>query len=452
MVQLLRQSPGRTPWKNEPLKLPARRRGFGGGIPTPNLVAHFDETTIIGDVTGWTNKVGGAPEFNLSVVAGTAANLKILSSGMGHIPGPGVQSHFISSDAGGAFLGDIDARWWGRFRNLPTGPDSYTCWARDSEGVGQRGTALFLQSDGTLFFAASLTGATFDVLAFSTLPIPLVPGDFIGVRVHRDATTGVITFYTSPNKGAWTQLGNTVGGAPGALFANPGIPITIGAQNVSDVLNVLFGEVEQLQVSPLWGEPELVNFNSQDASSPQADWTDPVTGATWGARGDAFVNTSSFPVVLSSGGVGLKPAAPQTIAQPTTVFLVVKGTQAIPLEQNHLFDADGAGNRSYNRIAQTAGTFLAFAGSQVPIDDSASTAPHILTSVFNGASGSFEVSGFPKVNANIGANAWDFATLFGNNPVTATAVAWIGELAVYQGVSTPDQVELVQTFLENKWL
>ena len=142
----------------------------------------------------------------------------------------------------------------------------------------------------------------------------------------------------------------------------------------------------------------------------------------------------------------------QLVTQPITVFLVAKGTNAVPLANEHLFDANGAANRIYNRIVLTSGLFLGSAGSQVTIPDSQSTAPHILTTVCNGASGSFEVSGFPKVDADLGSSDWNFATLFANTPITSTAVAWVAEFIIYDRVLDPDEIDLIQSYLENRWL
>ena len=213
-------------------------------------------------------------------------------------------------------------------------------------------------------------------------------------------------------------------------------------------LATLLGEaVARFDETSIVGSNPVTAWNNVNGD---ADFNlDTVVGTA--ANLTRIVGPNGLDVVDSAGDVGMKTAVAQLLTQPTTVFLVVKSAVAVPLAQYHLFDMNGS-NRTYNRIAQTTGLFLAFAGSQVTVLDSESTAPHVLTSVFNGVSGSFEVSGFPKVDASIGTNTWDFATLFSNNPVTASAIVWVGEWLVFNRLLTDNQITAMQDYLSSKWL
>jgi hypothetical protein len=91
----------------------------------------------------------------------------------------------------------------------------------------QRSWQLSVSTFGGLVLRASTDGAA--VLGFtSSVPVPVPPSGRLALRVTRDNATGVTTFYTAPSiNGTWSQLGNTVTTATGAIFASTA-PLTVG--------------------------------------------------------------------------------------------------------------------------------------------------------------------------------------------------------------------------------
>lgn len=411
-------------------------------------VAHFDETTIVGDVSLWTNKVLAGPAYDLNTPAGDVGRLRRLSAGVGHIPGNPVTSYFQAVAPPGILTGNIDMRWFGRLRDLPTGADSYTLASRDSETVGLRGTAFFVQSNGTLFFAASTSGNSFEVLAFSTVAIPLNPNAFIGLRVNRDSTTGIVTFYTSTDFINWPQLGATVASVGGPLFNN-NLPILVGAQNTADVLNVFYGEVQQLEVSETLVSPIQVNMNTQNATGSLAAWVDPITGATWTPTGLAFVNVSPNPVVMGSNAVILASdniTAP-TVPQPYTMFIALKPTNATAFG----IMTDGRAGGNVLQLFVNATLPQANAGLTI-VGPAIGNLPIVMGVVVNGATSKLSITGVADTLGDIGLNPWLFGVLFGDLGITATFNGWIGELKIFNGAMPDLQFNQEKAFLEAKWV
>ena len=411
-------------------------------------VAHFDETTIVGDILSWTNKVPGGPEYDLEVPAGDVGRLRLLPSGVGHISGNPVTSYFEANAATGFLTTNFDIRWFGRLRDLPSGADSYTLVSRDGEAPGERGIAIFVQPNGTVFLAASLDGNLFNIIAFSTVAIPINPNASIGIRVTRTEVNGNIIFWTSTDFISWSGLGSTVAGPSGALFNN-GLPLLVGAQYDTDVLNVFFGEVQQLEASVTLGSEILINMDTRDATGSQSSWVDPITGVTWTPNGDAFVNVSPNPVLMGSGNVILASTdlgAP-TVPQPYTMFLALKPTAAGPF---NIF-TDGRAGGNILQLFVNANLPQANAGLTI-VGPAISNSPIVMGVVVNGASSKLSITGVTDTLGDMGLDPWLFGVIFGNLGITVTFNGWIGELKIFNGAMLDTQFNEEKAFLEAKWV
>lgn len=454
MVQLLRQSPGRTPWRNERLKLPIRRdRGFDP-LPVADLIAHFDETGVVGNpITQWTNNIGGASEFDLNVIDGDGDLLRSF------VPGDAFNTgrdgdFFTSTDVPvGQFTEDMDLQWIGTIFALPTGPASLTFVAADDDSIGGRGTAFFLQDNGSLFFAASTDGNVFDILAFSTANPTMTFGVKKGIRVTRSTITGDITFFESPGDLNWTQIGDVVPAVSGALF-NANNFVTIGCQDQEGLVNNERVFIESITMSDAIGGATQVRFLPANASSPRADWTDDLTGANWASRGDSYINTASFPVVLCINNqvsiLSTTIGAP-VIPQPFTVLVAVQKTLA--QQGRNVFDSLTGADR-VRLYSEAAGLeYIQNAGNDVNAGFTPNPrSAYVVSLIYDGADSLLQLSGFGPVAGDAGANSWTFATIFGNAQLSIRWGGWMAEMAIYSDALGPTQLREAQNFLENKWL
>ena len=412
-------------------------------------IAHFDDTTIVGDIVAWVNKISAATEFDLDVIIGDSGRLRRLLSGVGYVPGPGKISHFESKDAApGTLTGNIDLRWFGRLRDLPDGADSYTLVSRDSNASGSRGTALFVQPNGTLFFAASTTGTGFDILAFSTVSILLDPDAPIGIRVNRSSVTGAIIFFTGTDFVGWTQLGTTINSVTGALFNN-GLPVLVGAQFADDISNVLYGEARQLEISETLESPLQISMDTRDATHTQGRWFDSVTGAAWTPIGDAFVNVSDYDVLLGSDSVSMRTTAlgAPSVVQPYTMFIVLKPTSETVF--NIWTDGLSIGNRL--SIFVNANLPQATAGATL-VGPPISNEIIVIGINANGVTGKLAITGIADTLGDIGLEPWEFGTLFGNEGGTLFFDGWVGEILMFDELLSDQVFDDTMEALETKWI
>jgi len=108
-----------------------------------------------------------------------------------------------------------------------------TLFARDN-GSGTYSQRLYLRTDAKLMYAFSQDGTTFTYVT-STAALPYVEGTPMWVRATHKLNNGAsgndVTFYTSSDGEAWSQLGTTVTNAGTVTIYDPGsaVPWEIGA-------------------------------------------------------------------------------------------------------------------------------------------------------------------------------------------------------------------------------
>lgn len=131
---------------------------------------------------------------------------------------PGTSGNYITApDANALDVNDIDIAWFGSFADWNTLAAAMV----DKFGAaGQRSWELRMSATqaGRPELTCSQDGTAAET-RIATAVVPFSAWQLGWVRVTKNATTGVVTFYTAPDGGLfWTQLGNTVAGTIGATF------------------------------------------------------------------------------------------------------------------------------------------------------------------------------------------------------------------------------------------
>ncbi|MFI9824408.1 hypothetical protein ACIHFC_28750 [Streptomyces sp. NPDC052013] len=159
----------------------------------------------------------------------------------------------------------------------------------------QRSWALFVGRQGQLTLRRSPDGVNIPE-ASSTLPIPVPPSGRVALRATWVAATGVYTFYWAPTiAGPYTQLGPSVVGTPGAIFASTA-PLSVG-----DLATVGFaspeGSVYAFQLRNGIGGPLVANVDFTAQPLGATSFVD-ATGLTWTLEGSAAISNER---ILFSG-------------------------------------------------------------------------------------------------------------------------------------------------------
>lgn len=132
--------------------------------------------------------------------------------------GAATTSHRFELDdsAKTSITGDIDVR----VRLNLNGGTFSGAWAAAAKygGAGQRSWRFEVQAGNTLFFETSNDGtAQIPKTSSVALSGSQLTSD-IWIRATRSASTGSVTFYTSPDNSTWTQLGAVQTGSGSAIF------------------------------------------------------------------------------------------------------------------------------------------------------------------------------------------------------------------------------------------
>lgn len=144
---------------------------------------------------------------------------------------------------------------------------------------------MYVDTAGKLVTNVSSNGTTADLSARQSVsPLGFVDGSVWWVRVAREATTGVVTLYTSPDGSTWTPIAGTGLQAAGTIF-DTNNPVMIGA-NFSGTSNMMAGLVYEAQVRNGIDGPVVASFNAAD-TVPTAIRT-PATAGAWTINGAAW--------------------------------------------------------------------------------------------------------------------------------------------------------------------
>lgn len=186
--------------------------------------------------------------------------------------------------------GDIDIRAVIDFEDYSDG--NQTLVAKYTGTGNQRSYALRLDTNGNLAMLYSLNGST-ALTATSTSTVYSLgaqDGSPLTVRVTRASGSGIITFYvgneTEPNPATWTQLGTTVVGTAGALFAGTAL-LEVGTLNAG-ASDMSTGNFLYAQVRSGIGSTIVANPDFTDQSPGTMSFAD-STAKIWTMRGDSAI-------------------------------------------------------------------------------------------------------------------------------------------------------------------
>jgi len=117
-------------------------------------------------------------------------------------------AHTLTGPTTPNVTGDLDVRVKATLSDWT--PSSAACFFSKYGGAGQRGWRFQISSTGNLTFEGSQDGTALPGLIASTVAVPFADGATGWVRVTFTAATSTLTYYTSNDGVAWTQLGTTV--------------------------------------------------------------------------------------------------------------------------------------------------------------------------------------------------------------------------------------------------
>jgi hypothetical protein len=185
---------------------------------------------------------------------------------------PGASGNYVSCPDAAALdiTGDIDIRvkvamddW------TPTSTQMFV--AKEDEG-SQRSYWLALQTDGTLAFYWSSTGAYLDTYAISTVATGITDGAVKWVRATLDVNNGAagrdIKFWLSDDGVSWTQLGSTVTQAgTTSVFAST-TALTVGSWSSGSGFNAA-GKFYRATVKSGIGGTSVADLDLTTGSGPR---------------------------------------------------------------------------------------------------------------------------------------------------------------------------------------
>jgi hypothetical protein len=160
---------------------------------------------------------------------------------------------------------------------------------------GERTWIIELLEAGFLRFAMSPDGTTIDS-ASSTVPVPLPPLRRMCVRVTVQASTGNVTFYTSPpglSSPAWTQLGLVLSFGALSLFnSTAGIQLGFGT-STDDGYPGIYGKIHAFQLmSGIGGTVKASpDFTAQ---SPGTTSFSDAESNTWTLHGTSEISSRKY--------------------------------------------------------------------------------------------------------------------------------------------------------------
>lgn len=228
--------------------------------------------------------------LSITITQGTSPGMRLT------VPNDNTETSYASTPDAAALdiTGNID------LRADIIGWDFYSTQSTLIAKMGTGTTKSYLlgvNSGGYLTLRGSTAGSTTNITAVSTVTLFSVgyqDRERIQVRATRVAATGVVTFYYSTandlNTTSWTQLGTTVTGATGNLYASTS-QVRVGA-DASGEIDPFRGYCFRAQIrndvnGTVVADP---NFNAQ--ASGATSFVDSA-GRTWTVNGSASIGSSA---------------------------------------------------------------------------------------------------------------------------------------------------------------
>ena len=309
----------------------------------------------------------------------------------------GVSGNYLSTPSATLFNGGTNYDI--RVRCEPTawvnGVTVQTFMAKSGASVGNL-SWRFTIGGGLLQWWFSTNGTSWTTVN-STTAVGFSAGDSGWVRVTRNKTTGVVTFYTAPDSPieptTWTQLGSPVTSSTATIFSSAAA-VEVGSVSVGTT-GLFTGNVYRALFSTTIGGTAQADFDSSriaaDFSTPPAGVTatiSSVTGETWtaigttvfgisGQRGGPYYGalTPLRPIrirVTPSGGTirtiftGFVDQWPQSYVNPNDALVAVTASDAFKVLNNYKLPSywdktvRAASPTRWYPLVDFAGSFYAF--------------------------------------------------------------------------------------------
>jgi hypothetical protein len=353
----------------------------------PGLAAAYDART--GVTADSTNRVSAWADLSgkgRPLVQGTGANqpLWLPYSGNNYLHLPGVVGNYASTpdSPAASVTADIDLRIRCTILNASTFP---MVFAKDPNN-GTQCSYRVRSLNGPFRFSFSLDGTTYqnvDSTAGAALGAPT------WLRVTRDSTTGEVIFYTSQNGTNWTQLGNAIIAAAGAINDSTA-GIELGSAQLGAAIP-MEGAIYGFEIRNGIDGPIVAKFDAQQAANNATSFVS-STGETWtinksGARPAQIVGSARM---LFDGTNYFQKSAAFTLGQPVTIYLL--GQPITYTSGDYLCDGDGKDTLVIEQLGTTP-TIDLYAGNAGPSSSAATLATwHVIAAVFNGASSLLQVN------------------------------------------------------------
>ena len=220
---------------------------------------------------------------------------------------------------------------------------------------------------------------------------------------------------------SWTQLGTADVSHVSVGINSATQVISIGAYDGGGS-NWFQGNVHRTVVYDGIGGTVVADFNPADASPNVDTWTSSGAGGeVWTISADAFVNATDYDAVYAKGSVGIETTTEQAIADPMTIFMVLKQEIADPSATEVYFNAKSSGSASIgvNTEPGTPDKITLYAGSNIYLAEPYQNALSITTIQHNGdATTKLTDSSMGSVIGDAGARHLNWGTLFSNNHLT----------------------------------
>lgn len=176
-----------------------------------------------------------------------------------------------------------------------------TLVAKDGVSPGTRQFAFNVQTSGVLRLNYSIDGTNI-ISSSSTVATGYAAGTRHHVTVQRQASTGIIKFYTSEDGINYTQLGTDVAGTAGTLFSTS---TAIQFGNLSGLAFALDGKIYDSHIYK--GLKYTTNTSAMVADFDPSNWTTGTswvsidTGETWTINGNAKIYQGLWNATGSKG-------------------------------------------------------------------------------------------------------------------------------------------------------
>lgn len=238
---------------------------------------------------------------------------------------PGVVGSYATTPDAAALdiVGDIEIRAEVRRDSWSDIDSTETLVAKWGLTGDQRSYQLTVISGGFLQFQWSVTGVT-ALTETSSVPIPLLTGGHIALRVTRNSATGDVTFYYAATIDAtYTQLGTVQASAPSAIFASTAA-LAVGQRLLTNA-NPWQGSIHRARVYDGIGGTVVANPDFRSQAIGAGSFTDSA-GRVWTVVGDARIQPADpFDILVAGEVMQVHSITGTTSPQEFTVQRAVNG-------------------------------------------------------------------------------------------------------------------------------